>query len=53
MQVLVEEIQRMGGFLGDQEAGYWVSCVGECSRTKEGRAELVEKGRVPRDLKGK
>eukprot|EP00434_Breviolum_minutum_P001456 symbB.v1.2.001284.t1/scaffold68.1/size354569/6 len=35
-QVQVEEIQRMGALLGDEEAGYWVSCVGECSRTAEG-----------------
>ncbi|CAK9104903.1 Egl nine homolog 1 (Hypoxia-inducible factor prolyl hydroxylase 2) (HIF-PH2) (HIF-prolyl hydroxylase 2) (HPH-2) (Prolyl hydroxylase domain-containing protein 2) (PHD2) (SM-20) [Durusdinium trenchii] len=43
-QVLMEEIQRMGALLGDQEAGYWISCVGECSRSKEGQAELVQKG---------
>lgn len=43
-QVLVEEIQRMGSLLGDKEAGYWISCVGECSRTAEGQAELVQKG---------
>ena len=27
------------------QAGYWISCVGECSRSKEGQAELVQKGR--------
>ena len=43
-QVQVEEIQRMGALLGDEEAGYWVSCVGECSRTAEGQKELIQKG---------
>ena len=26
------------------QAGYWVSCVGECSRTAEGQKELIQKG---------
>ncbi|CAE7945210.1 cysK [Symbiodinium sp. KB8] len=43
-QALMEEIQRMGSLLGDKEAGYWISSVGECSRSAEGQAELVQKG---------
>ncbi|CAE7395533.1 Egln3 [Symbiodinium sp. CCMP2456] len=43
-QALMEEIQRMGSLLGDKEAGYWISSVGECSRSAEGQAELVHKG---------
>ncbi|CAJ1337808.1 unnamed protein product [Effrenium voratum] len=43
-QALMEEIQRMGALLGDEEAGYWISCVGERSRSAEGQAELVQKG---------
>lgn len=34
----------MGSLLGDKEAGYWISSVGECSRSAEGQAELVQKG---------
>ena len=28
------------------QAGYWISSVGECSRSAEGQAELVQKGRA-------
>eukprot|EP00428_Durinskia_dybowskii_P025272 CAMPEP_0170236966 /NCGR_PEP_ID=MMETSP0116_2-20130129/18232_1 /TAXON_ID=400756 /ORGANISM="Durinskia baltica, Strain CSIRO CS-38" /LENGTH=553 /DNA_ID=CAMNT_0010487767 /DNA_START=98 /DNA_END=1757 /DNA_ORIENTATION=- len=43
-EALMEEISVMGQNLDDKEAGYWISCVGELSRTKEGRRELVAKG---------
>lgn len=43
-KVLFEEIGRFGQFLDDLEGGYWITAVGERSRTAEGRAELVEKG---------
>lgn len=43
-QVLMEEVGRFGGLLDNLEGGYWISCVGERSRTLEGRKELVEKG---------
>ena len=41
--------QAYWGLLADclpssDQAGYWISCVGECSRTAEGQAELVQKG---------
>lgn len=43
-QVLMAEVQRFGALVDEQEGGYWITCVGERSRTAEGRAELVEKG---------
>eukprot|EP00933_Yihiella_yeosuensis_P038681 TRINITY_DN32610_c0_g1_i1.p1 TRINITY_DN32610_c0_g1~~TRINITY_DN32610_c0_g1_i1.p1 ORF type:complete len:542 (-),score=82.40 TRINITY_DN32610_c0_g1_i1:441-2018(-) len=43
-KALLEEIRSLGTLLGDTEAGYWISCVGERSHSLEGRAELVEKG---------
>lgn len=35
------------------QAGYWVSCVGECSRTAEGQKELIQKGENGDAAKGR
>eukprot|EP00930_Biecheleria_cincta_P083082 TRINITY_DN72711_c0_g1_i1.p1 TRINITY_DN72711_c0_g1~~TRINITY_DN72711_c0_g1_i1.p1 ORF type:complete len:475 (-),score=83.30 TRINITY_DN72711_c0_g1_i1:139-1563(-) len=43
-QVLMEEIQRMTSLLGEEEAGYWIGCMNEMSRSPQGRAELVRSG---------
>jgi hypothetical protein len=41
---LMDEIGRFTAFIGEREAAYWVSSVGQRSLSKDGRKELVQTG---------